>query len=139
MKKLIAGLFAAILTTAGLVAVSATSASAACTSYVCNQTSAAKPKPQNNVQAGKKPKPVKVEIETRGNVAAKGTVTVTVKGPGFSKTYKVNYNGKAVNVKLPALKKAGNYKVTIAFKGDEGFRDSKTTTSIKVKAKKKGR
>lgn len=135
MKKLIAGLFAAILTTAGLVAVTSAPSSAACTRYVCNNTQPVKPKPQNNVKAGSKPKPIKVDVKVRGgNIAPKGTVTVVIKGPGgFSKTIKVAYKGKAVNVALPKLKKAGTYKVTISFKGGEGFRDSKTTTSIKVK------
>lgn len=138
MKKLIAGLFAAILTTAGLVAVTSAPSSAACTRYVCNNTQPVKPKPQS-VKAGSKPKPIKVDVKVRGgNIAPKGTVTVVIKGPGgFSKTFKVAYNGKAVNVSLPKLKKAGTYKVSITFKGGEGFRDSKTTTTIKVK--KKGR
>lgn len=138
MKKLIAGLFAAILTTAGLVAVSSTSASAACTRYVCNNTQAVKPKPQN-IRAGQKPKKVRVAVRVRGgNIAARGVVTVTITGPrGFRKSTRVRYTGKPRAVNMPRLKRVGNYRVVIAFKGNEGFRDSRTVTVIKVRAKRR--
>ena len=138
MKKLIAGLFAAILTTAGLVAISSAPAQAACGKYVCNPTSSTvKPAPKN-VQVGK-PAKVKITVKTRGTVQPKGVLTVKVTGPGgFKKTITVKVrNSKALNVNLGKLKKAGKYKVTSTFKGDDGFRDSKASATITVKKKKK--
>jgi len=139
MKKLIAGLFAAILTTAGLVAVTSTApASAACTQYVCNNTSStAKPAPKT-IKAGK-PAKVRVAVKTRGNIKPKGTVTITIKGKGVNKTIRKAYNGKTLNLNLGKLRKAGKYKVTVTFKGAQGFKDSKTTTTITVKKAKKRR
>lgn len=140
MKKLIAGLFAAILTTAGLVAVTSTApASAACTQYVCNKTtSSAKPAPKT-IKAGK-PAKVKVAVKTRGNVKPKGTVVITIKGPGgVNKTIRKTYDGKTLNLNLGKLRKAGKYKVTVTFKGGATFEDSKSTTTITVKKAKKRR
>jgi hypothetical protein len=138
MKKLIAGLFAAILTTAGLVAVTSTSpANAACTSYVCNDTQA-KPKAPRVVKQGK-PAKVAVQIQTRGNVKATGTVTVTITGPGgYKRTVKATYTGSKLNLNLGKLAKPGIYTVSVTFKGNEGFDDSKAKTKITVKKSKKG-
>lgn len=137
MKKLIAGLFAAILTTGGLVAAtSATPASAACTRYVCNATSTSASGPKV-VTAGK-PAKVKVSVNSRGDVEPSGTVTVTVTGPGgFKKTIRVSVNrGKSVSIDLGKLAKPGKYKIKVAFDGDEGFRNSTSSSSITVKKKK---
>ena len=137
MKKLIAGLFAAILTTAGFVAVTSSApASAACTQYVCNPNSTkVKPAPKQ-VNAGK-PVKVKVSVDTRGNVKAAGTVTITITGPGgFSKTISKTVSGKDLNLALGKFKKPGKYKVAVSYAGSEGFRDSTATTTITVKKKK---
>lgn len=136
MKKLIAALFVGILTTAGLVAVTSTApASAACTRYVCNPTTtAAKPAPKT-IRAGK-PAKVRVAINTRGNVKPRGTVIITIKGKGVNKTIRKAYTGKALNLNLGKLRKAGKYKVTVTFKGADGFRDSKSSTTITVKKKR---
>jgi hypothetical protein len=137
MKKLIAGLFAAILTTAGLVAVtSATPASAACTAYVCNATTA-KGKAPKSLTAGK-PAKVRISVTSRGTVEASGIVTVVVTGPGgFKKTINVNVSGgDSTAINLGKLTDPGSYKVKITYKGDSGFRDSTARTTIKVKKKK---
>lgn len=138
MKKLIAGLFAAILTTAGLVAVTSSApATAACTKYVCNDTQA-KPKAPRVVKQGKAAK-VNVQIKTRGNIEAKGKVTVTIVGPGgFKRTVKATYDGDTLKLNVGKLVKPGIYKVVVSFKGDEGFDDAKATTKITVKKSKKG-
>ena len=138
MKKLIAGLFAAILTTAGLVAISSAPAQAGCTpGYKCIKV---------KVQA-KKPKPVRVNapvqvnvpVSTTGTVPAKGTLRVTVTGPGgFKKTFTVKVN-KSGNFKLNLgkLKRAGKYKVRVNFKGADNYRDAQGTTTVQVKKRKK--
>lgn len=135
MKKLIAGLFAAILTTAGLVAVtSSVPAAASCRpGYQCNNTTT-KPSAPAQVRANK-PVKVKVNVQTRGNVKADGVLTVVVTGPGgFKKTIKVKVvDGKVQPVNLGKLKKPGKYKVKVTFKGDDGFRDSAGTDTIKVR------
>ena len=137
MKKLIAGLFAAILTTAGFVAVTSSApASAACTQYVCNDTKT-KVNGAKSVNAGKSAK-VKVKVSTRGNVRPTGSVTVTITGPGgYSKTFTKTTSGSNINVNLGKLKKPGKYKVSVTYVGDNGFRDSAASTTITVKKKKK--
>lgn len=138
MKKLIAGLFAALMTTAGLVAVTSTApAQAACNAYTCIATgTTAKPAPKTIKQG--KPAKVKVSVTSRGNVKVSGTVTLNVKGPGgYKDTIKVAYSGKQITLNLGKLKKPGKYIITVAFKGADGFRDSTSKSSITVKKKKK--
>ena len=132
MKKLIAGLFAAVLTTAGLVSVSGTAASAApYPGTVKTQPTAVAPK---TVKAGKK-LTVKVAVKA-GATKAKGQVIVTVKlgKKTVSKTTKA-YKGKAVKVSSKKLKKAGKYTVTISFKPAKGsvYKASKVTKKFKVR------
>lgn len=136
MKKFLSGLVAAFLLSAGFVAVSAETASAACTptKYVECQASSTKPTGPKTIKAGKKPKTT-VNVKTQGSVKAKGTVTVTYTGPGgFKKTVKATVVDGKVSVTGPALKKAGKYKVTVAFKGDN-VKDSKSSYTITVKKK----
>jgi hypothetical protein len=137
MKKLISGLVAAFLLSAGFVAVSAETASAACapTKYVECQASSTKPTGPKTIKAGKKPK-TKVSVNTQGAVKAKGTVTVTYTGPGgFKKTIKATVVDGKVSVTGPALKKPGKYKVAVVFTGDN-VKDSKGNYTITVKKKK---
>lgn len=136
MKKLISGLIAAFLLSAGFVAVSAETASAACkpTQYTeCKPTSTATNGSSKTVKAGKKPKVV-VTVKAQGGGKPSGTATVTIKGPGVKIAKNVTVkNGKAVYTG-PALKKKGTYKVTITFKASGAFKDAKTVTyTIKVK------
>jgi hypothetical protein len=136
MKKLISGVIAAFLLSAGFVAVSAETASAACkpTKYVECQASSTKPVGPKTVKAGQKPK-TNVTVKTQGSVKAQGTVTVTYKGPGgFSKTVKATVKNGKVTVVGPKLTKPGKYKVTVSFKGDN-VKDSKGSYSITVKKK----
>ena len=136
MKKLISGLVAAFLLSAGFVAVSAETASAACkpTQYTqCKPTSTSTAGSSKSVKKGKKPKVV-VTVKAQGGGKPSGTATVSIKGPGikFSKNLTVK-NGKLVYTG-PALKKKGTYKVTITFKAKGAYKDAKTVTyTIKVK------
>lgn len=137
MKKLIAGLFTAILTTAGLVAAtSAVPASAACTQYVCvaTKTDATAPK---SVRVGTAVK-IKVKVSApSGNAPVRGKVTLSVKGPGgFSKTLKANYNNQPVSLNVGKLKKPGKYSYTAKFTGVEGYRDSQDRGTFTVKKKR---
>ncbi|WP_193605956.1 Ig-like domain repeat protein [Nocardioides dongkuii] len=138
MKKLIVALFAAILTTAGLVAVSSAPASAACkkSDYNCVAT---KPKPKApRVVKPNKPAKVKIDVRAKGasNITPTGTVKITVKGPGgFTRVIKATYDGKTLKFKLGKLKKAGIYTVTVKFNGDRGFENSDNSTKITVKKK----
>ncbi|GAA4740156.1 hypothetical protein GCM10023350_25750 [Nocardioides endophyticus] len=137
MKKLISGLIAAFLLSAGFVAVSAETASAACkpSQYTPCPSSTTKAAGAKTVRQGQKPKTA-ITVRTAGNVKAKGTVLVTYKGPGVNKTIRVNYNGKPIKVTGPALKKPGKYTVTVVFKGDN-TKDSKSSYKITVKKKRR--
>lgn len=134
MKKLLSGVIAAFLLSAGFVAVSAETASAACapSQYVQCQTTSTKASGPKVVKAGKKPK-LAVVVRGPGNVKPKGTVFVTYKSKGFSKTVKVKYNGKPAAVVGPKLKKKGVYAVLVVFKGVTPFKDSTSTFKLKVK------
>ena len=140
MKKFLSGLIAALLMAAGLVAISGHSAQAArgCTNqYVPCQSTKVKASGAKTVNAGK-PAKVQVKVSAIGNVKPSGKVTIKVTGPGgFSKTIKVTVKNGKVDANLGKLTKAGKYKVSLNFAGDEGFRDSKSSTTITVKKKKK--
>ena len=140
MKKFLSGLIVALLMAAGLVAISGHSAQAArgCSNqYVPCQATKVKGTAPKAVQAGK-PVKVQVKVSAIGNVKPSGSVTITIKGPGgFSKTIKAKVKNGKVAANLGKLTKAGKYKVTTTFAGDEGFRDSKSTATITVKKKKR--
>ncbi|WP_182524744.1 hypothetical protein [Nocardioides dongkuii] len=138
MKKLIVALFAAILTTAGLVAVSSAPAAAGCSKsdYNCIPT---KPVTGDKVVKQGKPAKFKVNVKAKGagNIKVRGKVTITIKGPGgFTRTIKASFDGKTITFKLGKLKKAGIYKVTVTFKGAKGFENSVAKSKIAVKKKR---
>ena len=139
MKKLIAALFAAILTTVGLVAVSSAPAQAAPCPYGGCVKVNVKAK-ASTTRAGQSAQ-VTVQVKVKGNVKAKGTVRVVITGPkGFKRTVTatVNKNGtlKIATGKLP---RAGKYKVKVAFKGDEGYSNANASATIKVNKAKKNK
>lgn len=137
MKKIIAGLFAAILTTAGLVAATSTvPASAACTEYVCVSTKTDASAPRT-LTAGKVLK-IKVTVKPgSGTAPIRGALTVTLTGPGgFKKTVKAQYNNKAVLLSMGKLKKPGKYKYVAKFTGVEGYRNSQDTGTTTVKKRR---
>jgi multidrug efflux pump subunit AcrA (membrane-fusion protein) len=138
MKKLISGLIAAFLLSAGFVAVSAETASAACrpSQYVeCPATTTSTAGTPKTVKAGKAAK-VKVTVKARGNIKPKGKVTVSVKGPSFKKVLRSNYNGRSLSLNIGKLKKPGKYKVTVAFIGDN-TKNSAGRATITVKKKRR--
>jgi len=139
MKKLIAALFAAILTTVGLVAVSSAPAQAAPCGYVKCVPVKVKAK-ASTTRAGQSAQ-VTVQVKVNGNVKAKGTVRVVITGPkGFKRTITVKVtSNKTLKVATGKLPRAGKYKVKVTFKGAEGFTDSKASATIKVNKAKKNK
>ena len=135
MKKLLSGLIAAFLLSAGFVAVSAETATASCkpTKYVqCKPVAVSSAGSTKTTKSTKKPKIV-VRVKIQGSVQPKGTLTVTIKGNGKSitQTYKISSSAKKTIIG-PKLKK-GTYTVTIKFRGAEGFNNSATSYKLKVK------
>lgn len=137
MKKIVAGLFAAILSTAGLVALTSTvPAAAACTEYVCvtTKTNATAPK---SVFVGSVVK-IKVAVTApSGNAPVRGSLVVKMTGPGgFKKTVTANYNNKSVLLSMGKLKKPGKYSYTAKFTGVEGYRNSQDSGVVVVKKRR---
>lgn len=132
MKKMIIGLFAAILMSAGLVSFAGTSAQAACPYTGCVATTTKVSAP-NSVKKGAKVT-VSVKIAS-GNAKPTGKVTVTIKKKGFSFSKTVNYTGSKVSVTSSKLKKSGTYKVSVSFSPKAGtvYKGSKASDSVKVK------
>jgi len=135
MKKLIIGLFAAILMGSGLVAFTGGSAIAACPYTGCVST--------NTVVFGdtsleRGDRPVShVKVKTDGNATPKGSIKMIydrVKG-GFHRTKTVDYNGGKIQVVGPRLKKLGRYIVTAKFIPNEGsvFGRSSDSYSLRVR------
>ena len=136
MKKLIAGLFAALLMTAGLVTVTGGPASAACTptAYVqCAPVSVKAPGLAKAVKHGKT-KTIVVKYNTPTN--AKASVKIVVKGKGFKQTvvkHRVN-KGQKVVLKTKKLKKKGTYTITITVTPTGSkFKATTKTYTFKVK------
>src|SRR3954447_26298685 len=100
MKKLISGLIAAFLLSAGFVAVSAETASASCTPNQYTECPAVKLSTKGSTtstKANKKPKIV-IKVTAQG-VRPQGKVTVTIKGAGVSASKSVTVkNGKVTYV-----------------------------------------
>ncbi|NPC97299.1 Ig-like domain repeat protein [Nocardioides sp. zg-DK7169] len=133
MKKLIAGLFAAILTTAGLVAVSSAPAQAACKQgYTCVNTRV-NIAGANVVKRGK-PVKVKFRVGTNGNIAPKGTVTVVLKKApnGRTITRTVSARKAATAINFGKLGK-GKWNLTIRYNGDDGFKNANNKKTIRVR------
>lgn len=132
MKKLIGGLLAAFLMSTGLVAFSGSVADAACPYQGCVDTTTAVSAPAK-VKQGKKAT-IKVVVASSGNTKAKGTVKVTVTGPG-GYTFKASqaYKGSALTFVTSSLKKTGKYVVTAKFDGtSKGFAKSSGRDTFKV-------
>src|SRR4051794_27456555 len=96
MKKLVSGLVAALLLTAGLVATSTGGASATCKSnqYVPCENVKTKAKHATTVKRGKRPTAV-ITVYAPGNVKARGTLHITVVGPGVDRTSILKYAGRS--------------------------------------------
>jgi hypothetical protein len=131
MKKMIIGLFTAILMSAGLVSFAGASAQAV--DYPGTVATTTKATAPNSVKAGGKAV-VSVKVAA-GNAKPVGKVTVTIKGKGFTFKKTVSYSGGKVSVPSSKLTKKGSYKVTVKFAAADGsvFKDSKATDTIKVK------
>jgi hypothetical protein len=136
MKKLIAAIFVALLTTAGLVATSAGTAQAACPYTQCVATKTTVTAPAT-VKAGKKAS-ISVRVKpTSGSAQPVGKVVVTIKkvGGGFKQTVsKTVSGGKAVAIVTKRLTKPGKYTVTAAYAPQSGslFKASQGSKSFRV-------
>lgn len=133
MKKIISGLFVAVLLGAGLVAVSGGSAVAAPypgTVYTGTHIGA-----PNHVRKGHRAK-ICTKVTTDGNGRPQGHVTLKViraRG-GFRYVDTKSYNGERQCFRTPRLKLRGQYTVKVAFDRKPGsvYKDSDNRTSMKV-------
>lgn len=136
MKKLIAAIFVALLTTAGLVATTTSTANAACPYTQCVATDAKIAVPLT-VKAGKAAT-IKVTVKAKsGNASPVGRVTVTVKKVGGGFTQKISKSvggGKTYAFVTKRLTKAGKYTATAVYVPKSGsvFKGDTTTKSFRV-------
>ena len=138
MKKLISGMFAAILMTAGLVAATGGTASANCTPSQYSGCVDTKTKifAPNIVPRGTKAK-VCATVKAKGsNATPVGTVKfkVTRNAGGVLFKKKLAYSGGKICVKTKRLWKVGGYTVRAKFKSPAGsiFMNSKDTDGFDV-------
>lgn len=134
MKKMLTGLFVAIMMVSGLVAFSSTSATAACPYTGCVKTF-------TKIDAPKKVKRfdsarIGVKVTTNGNGVPVGRVTLVVersKG-GFKFVDTKKYDGGKVFFRTPDLNRLGKYDVTAKFDGKAGsaYKDSADRDKFKV-------
>lgn len=136
MKKLIIGLFAAILMSAGLVAFSGSTATAdpyPGTVDTTTQTNA------NNVRQGRKAT-VRTDVFTAGNGTPKGHLDIVVKRDAGGFVFRTTrwYDGTTDVVQTPKLKKKGRYTVSARFDARDGsvFKNSSDSTTFRVKARR---
>ncbi|WP_134739904.1 hypothetical protein [Nocardioides sp. 503] len=113
MKKLIVGLLASFLIASGLVAFTGSPSTAACPYTGCIATSSSITGPKS-VKQNTAPK-FKINVRANGNARPRGSVKVTVKGPGVNNTRTTSFTGSPKSVKGPRLRKAGRYTVTMVF------------------------
>ncbi|MQW78124.1 hypothetical protein GHK92_19840 [Nocardioides sp. dk4132] len=133
MKKLIAGLFAAILTTAGLVAVSSAPAQAACQKgYACVKTST-KVSSNGSIRRGQRAT-ITITLSAKGNIAPKGTYTVRFvgAGAGAKQTIKVSRAGK-FTARSGVAKRKGKIRAIVSFKGAKYVGNSSGGAKINVR------
>jgi hypothetical protein len=135
MKKLIIGLFAAILMGSGLVAFTGGSAVAACPYTGCVDTTT-NASGDTSLERGDRPVTT-VKVKTDGNATPKGDIKMIyqrVKG-GFYRTKTVSYSGGKVEITGPRLKKLGRYTVTAKFIPNDNsvFARSSDSYSLRVR------
>jgi hypothetical protein len=115
MKKLIIGLFAAILMGTGLVAFTGGSAIAACPYTGCVDTNT-NASGDTSLERGDRPVTT-VKVKTDGNATPKGDIKVIyqrIKG-GFYRTKTVAYSGGKIEITGPRLRKLGRYTITTKY------------------------
>lgn len=140
MKTLI-GLFTAMLMAAGLAGVSASPASAACSSYSgCVKTSTKASAPSKVTKGGKATVCGSVRA-VASNATPRGTLRFTVsrQGGGYSFAKSVPYSGGKMCAVTGKLRKTGSYSVRVAFVPKNGsiFNPSADSAGFKVKKKKR--
>jgi len=135
MKRLIVSLAATTLMGAGLVGVSAETASAACPYTGCVDTHTKVS--ASDVKQGQRAT-VCVKVTTGGNGQPKGRVGVVVvkKNHGYRFTDSKKYDGGRTCFKTDKLRGPGKYLVRANFEGKGAFNDSDGSTTFKVKKKK---
>ena len=136
MKRLMVGLFSALLVTVGLVGVSQVSANATCPYTGCVTTHTRVWVPNAPVKKGHKAK-VCVKVTTDGNGAPKGRVTATVQrgsdGRMWSRTKQ--YPGHKVCFHTYPLKHKGTYSARGIYApySSSVFASSRDETTFEVK------
>ena len=138
MKKMIIGLFSAVLMAAGLVGLSGGAAQADCTAYTgCVNTNTKVNAPNRDVARGNVAR-IRVRVQpTSGNVQPTGEVKVVVRrnkdGQVYYRETKAYEGGKVVFISS-ALNKTGKYTVTARFIPTEGsvFNSSSDTDTFRV-------
>jgi hypothetical protein len=136
MKKMIIGLFSAVLMAAGLVGVSGGSASAACTVYAGCVDTKTKASGPDSVEKGLKAL-VCGKVKVKGsNADATGRLkfNVTRNRGGYSFQRGVDYSGGKVCIKTSKLTKTGGFSVTVKYKPTAGsaFNPSNDDTGFDV-------
>ncbi|MCL8026252.1 hypothetical protein [Nocardioides bruguierae] len=139
MKKLIVGLLTALLMSAGLVATTSTTATAACPYTECGNT-AVKSKGASAKRANVAKILVRVVQGRRVAARAKGSIVITlVKPNGLTKTKTIAFKGtrKRFAVNIPRLRK-GNWAYTVSFVPNENnfFKGSSSSGTVGVKGKR---
>lgn len=129
MKKLFVGLLATLMMSAGLVALTGSTASAAtcnlrytaCIATVVNNVKV-NPKRKRGFRGGAT---VKFSVKTRGNATPRGSVTVTAvnKRGGYNQSRTLGYAGGIKTVKFSGMEN-GRYRFRIKFNGSGAFNDS---------------
>jgi hypothetical protein len=138
MKKMITGLFSAILMAVSLVGFSAGAAQADCTAYTgCVNTDTKVNAPNDDVARHNIAR-IRVRVEaTAGNAEPSGEVKVVVRRNRDGQVYyreKKAYEGGKIVFISPELHKLGKYTVTAKYKPTDGsvFNSSSDTDTFRV-------
>ncbi len=140
MKKIIAAIFAAVLTTTGLVTFSGTSATAAtCERYGnCPRPAADVSIPRLIELGASVPVTITIAPEFAKSAARavrpKGTVRVIYKrnAGGFFKARNVYYSGRTKTIRSPRFTKLGRHTVTIRFIPRKGSPYRRSSDRVRV-------
>ena len=139
MKKLIIGLLAAFLMSAGLVTVSSTSATAACpyTNCIATKTTLTGPK---SITAGKSATFTATVDAVGSNAVPKGKFTFRLTGPGGFKVTKVASVDADGKVKFTTkVNKAGKYKAAVSYTSPTNSVFKNSASSVRTLTVKKKR
>jgi hypothetical protein len=138
MKKLIIGLFAALLMATGFVSFTSTSASAACPYTGCIDTDVKIISSSDSIDRGTAPS-FKVKVTTDGNPKPKGTIKIVCTKPKTKRSgaryasVSYDYNGGTKTFDGPVLRKVGRWTCTVKFIPNGGSVYARSSSSTKVR------